>query len=401
MSFLANNNFTHFFENIPGIFHNFHFHDTLDIIVVAFFVYVILLFIKQSRSYFIFNTILLLFILIYISHTLNLALTRKLFEPLVTFFAVIFVIVFQREIRRFFKWFVISRERFGRPIKKLTNDVASLIVEAITIMAKKRTGALIILSGEYPLDDIVEGGFQLNGEISVALLLSIFDNKTPGHDGAILIENKKIKIFGLHLPLAEDFRTYSNMGTRHRAALGVAERSDALVLVVSEERGVVSVAEKGALRTIPDPESLGSIIRNFMHENIQENQNFWYYILVNNFFIKILSVLISFALWVLLVFQGNVVTEDLLVPVEFNHIPAELIVAKVIPVDVKISITGDSRDVQNLGQNDVRIIINLAGTAAGTTAVDISRTNVVMPSYLTLNNVKPNKVLVGLQKATR
>ncbi|HZS42681.1 MAG TPA: diadenylate cyclase [Candidatus Paceibacterota bacterium] len=396
---LANISFAHVFSSIPGIFHNFHFHDALDIIVVAFFVYVILLFIKQSRSYFIFNTLLLLFIIIYLSRTFNLALTRKLFEPLITFFAVIFVIVFQREIRRFFKWFIISRERFGRHLTNLSAEVSSAIVEAVGIMAKKRTGALLILSGEYPLDDIVEGGFPLNGEVSVPLLLSIFDNTTPGHDGAVLIENKKIKTFGLHLPLAEDFRGFKNMGTRHRAALGLAERSDALVIVVSEERGIVSVAENGALRTVTDAPSLQGIVRNFMKENVQENQSFWYYILVNNFFIKILSVLISFALWVLLVFQANVVTESLIIPLEFSHIPSNLIVSKVIPADVNLSISGNSSDLHNLNQNSVRIVIDLTNAAAGTKQVIITGDNISMPSYITLNNITPNKVLIGLQKA--
>src|SRR5437762_2188935 len=173
----ANVNFSSLLQTLPGFFHNFHPRDFLDVIIVAFFIYVVLIFIKQTRSYFIFNTFLLLFVITYLSRTFDLALSRKLFEPLVAFFAIIFVVVFQREIRRFFKWFVISRDRLRRKVPELsTTTISEALTDALIYMAKKRIGALIILSGEYPLDGIVEGGFAVAGEVSMPLLLSIFDN---------------------------------------------------------------------------------------------------------------------------------------------------------------------------------------------------------------------------------
>lgn len=383
-----------------NFFHSFHGNDLLDVLLVAFFIYVVLIFIKQTRSYFIFNTFLLLFVITYLSRTLDLALSRKLFEPLVAFFAIIFVVVFQREIRRFFKWFVISRDRLGRKTESIiTTRITDSIVEAIAIMAKKRVGALIILSGEYPLDGVVEGGFPLGGEVSTPLLLSIFDSHSPGHDGAILIENKKIKNFGLHLPLTEEFRgTPTVMGTRHRAALGLSERTDAMIIVVSEERGVISIAQNGALRTVPDGDSLANIIRDFIKENPQETHDFWYYILVKNFLIKVLSIIIALALWFLLVFQGNISNREVTVPIEFSHIPASVIVEQVIPSEVKVNISGNSRDVSALSPAEIKVVIDLANSKQGTEQVDLNKDVVKLPPYLKLVSVSPNRVLVGLHK---
>ncbi len=383
-----------------NFFHSFHGNDLLDVILVALFIYVVFIFIKQTRSYFIFNTFLLLFVITYLSRTLDLALSRKLFEPLVAFFAIIFVVVFQREIRRFFKWFVISRNRLGRKTETMiTTRITDAIVEAVAIMAKKRTGALIILSGEYPLDGVVEGGFSLGGEVSTPLLLSIFDSHTPGHDGAVLIDNKRVKSFGLHLPLTEEFRgSPTLMGTRHRAALGLSERTDAMIIVVSEERGAISIAQNGALRTVPDSDSLATIIRDFIKENPQETHDFWYYIVVKNFFIKILSIVIALALWILLVFQGNISNREITVPIEFSHIPASVIVEKVIPPEVKINVSGNSRDVAALKEQDVRVIIDLSKAVEGSEQFDVTKKEVVLPSYLNLVSISPTRTLVGLHK---
>jgi diadenylate cyclase len=395
----ANVNFSSLLETLPGFFHNFHPRDFLDVIIVAFFIYVVLIFIKQTRSYFIFNTFVLLFIITFLSRTFDLALSRKLFEPLVAFFAIIFVVVFQREIRRFFKWFVISRDRLSKKAAIITNTkITDAIVESVGIMSKKRVGALIVLAGEYPLDGLADSGFSLGGEISTPLILSLFDTRTPGHDGAVLIENKKIKSFGMYLPLSDEFRGSLNVGSRHRAAVGLSERTDAMVIVVSEERGTVSVAQNGSLRTVPDRESLESIVREFIKENPQETHSFWYYILVKNFLIKILSIIIALALWILLVFQGNISNRELSVPIEFSHIPPSVIVERVIPADVDVTVSGNTRDVSDLTLNDVHIVIDLAGATEGTTQFDITKDKVILPSYISVTNISPNRVLIGLHK---
>jgi diadenylate cyclase len=275
---------------------------TLDILLVAIIIYFILIFIKQTRSYSVFYALIILFVLNFLTTTLQLSLSRKILNQLVTFIAVIFVIVFQREIRRFFRWLINSFGKSEKHAARLTSDAVSELSNAILAMAKRRMGAIVVLCGEYPLDDIVEGGFELEGKISAPLLLSIFDHASPGHDGAMIIEDKVIKRFGVHLPLAEHFKGFAKMGTRHRAAIGITERTDALAIIVSEERGTVSIAEKGALRSLPTPEDLDFIIRRFMSDSEREKGWSLGLLFESDLILRIVSLIASGILWFVFIY---------------------------------------------------------------------------------------------------
>lgn len=300
---LANTSLIKFATAAPVALTSFSWSDAVDIIIAAFFIYVILVFIKQTRSYFIFNTLAIFLLVSFIARELNLGLTIRLFQPILTFFLIIFVIVFQREIRRFFRWFTLSRQTLSRTAANLSSEISGIIVHAVQDMAKVKMGALIVLSGDHPLDDSIEGGFALDGKISSPLILSIFDHTTPGHDGAMIIEGKRIKKFGVHLPLAEDFKGFTTMGTRHRAAIGVSERTDALAIVVSEERGTISVAENGYIRGLQNAGELDDVIKRFLKETAEEDQeapNIWKYMLVHNFYLKVIAIGAALVLWVVL-----------------------------------------------------------------------------------------------------
>lgn len=125
-----------------------------------------------------------------------------------------------------------------------------MIVSSVQYLAKKKIGALIVLVGKNHVERFLEGGYPIDGKFSEPLLLSIFDTRTPGHDGAVVIENGLITKFGAHLPLSDDFKKFGNLGTRHTAGLGLSERTDALVLIVSEERGTITVARHGDLKVV-------------------------------------------------------------------------------------------------------------------------------------------------------
>jgi uncharacterized protein (TIGR00159 family) len=281
------------------------FSPILDIAIASVGIYLLFIFIKQTRSYFILYTLFGLLFFKALANTLDLRLTERILAPIFSFFVVIIVIVFQREIRRFFKWLALSRGNLQKRAAFFNEDIASYIASALTDMAKRRIGAIIVLSGEYTLDDIVDGGFTLDGKISTALLLSIFDDSTPGHDGAVLIENRLITKFGVHLPLAEDFKGYATMGTRHRAACGITERTDALALVVSEERGTISVAQNGALRTLTDKAGIEEILQKFIRTEHAPQGNIQAIILNSNNFLKVAAVLVATLLWFVFVFRNS------------------------------------------------------------------------------------------------
>ena len=246
---------------------NLHnFLNLLDVFITSVFIYAALTLLRKTKSIFIFRGIAILVVVYIISLFLNLKLTTSLFNGFFSFFVIILVILFQKELRRFFENFSISFfNPFADediPIHKESIDV---IVNSTQYFAKKKIGALIVLVGKQHVERFIDGGYIMDGKVSEPLILSIFDTRTPGHDGAVVIENGLIKKFGTHLPLSEDFKRFGNLGTRHTAGLGLSERTDALVIIVSEERGVISIARNSNLKVV-DLEKLKYEINLFLDE---------------------------------------------------------------------------------------------------------------------------------------
>lgn len=369
----------------------------LDIFVVAIGIYLLLIFIKQTRSYFIIYGVIGLTVIGLLSTEFDLGLTRKVIQPLFTFFLVIFVIVFQREIRRFFRWLALSKGSFEKRIAYLDDEVVTYLTDALMGMAERRMGGIVVLSGEYPLDDIIQGGFDLDGKITSALLLSIFDHSTPGHDGAVLIENRRISKFGVHLPLAEEFTGFATMGTRHRASSGITERTDAIALVVSEERGTISIAKGGVLRTLPDRESVEGTLHAFFKDEHAPARSVGERFFSSNHFLKVVSGVMAAVLWFFVVFQANIVTKEIVVPFEFENVPGGLTVAATVPVDMKVTISGDNQDINALKAGDIHAVVNLKDREAGTIRINLSEENIVRPTYVSVTAFSPKSVSVTLK----
>jgi len=145
-------------------------------------------------------------------------------------------------------------------------EVVDILMSSVSKLAHDRTGALVVLHGRDPLYRHVDRGWNLDGELSQALLESIFDTHSVGHDGAVIIESGRVARFGCHLPLSKEWTRGTDLGTRHTAALGISERTDALCVVVSEERGTVTVTRNGRLEMIPDLRSLQRLLEAFLAE---------------------------------------------------------------------------------------------------------------------------------------
>ena len=387
------------FQSLPRLVTLFSVKDFFDIAIVALCVYLVLIFIKQTQSFFILGSIVVLFGIDFLARTFDLGLTRQLFQPLLTFFVAIFVLVFQPEIRKFFKWFASGRRMsFSKAL--VPDDNVQTLVRAAFEMAKKKIGAIIVLPGDYPLDDLVEGGFPLEGKISFPLILSIFDPTSPGHDGAVLVEGSVIKAFGLHLPLAREFSEFARVGTRHRAAAGITERTDALAIVVSEERGEVSISRNGKLIAMENPENLADAIHEFMKDEPNQvvQHSFSHDFINKNASSKVVSVLIAISLWVVFVYQAGVVSQEYDVPIEFRYVPASLNVVQSIPTSVKITVSGNNGDVENFDTKDLRAFVDMKDVKAGDMRLGISKDNIKLPSYLELKAVSPKTVEVVVKE---
>lgn len=234
----------------------------LDILVVSYIFYKGYMLIKETRAEQLLKGILLIVILIPISKLLNLTLLYWILNNTITIGVLSIVIIFQPEIRR-------ALEHLGRSAfndmslledEEAAVEVITEIVNAVERLSKTKTGALIIIEQKTGLGEIISTGTKLDAAVSAALLENIFVINTPLHDGATVIRNDRIVAAGCFLPLTSSNELSKELGTRHRAAIGISENSDAMTIVVSEETGVISLAVNGRLTRNYDKDKLKDIL---------------------------------------------------------------------------------------------------------------------------------------------
>ncbi len=243
--------------------------DTLDIIIIAFFIYKLMLILRGTRATSIIKGLAILFVTNAIARYAGLRTVTWVLTQGTTVVLVALPVVFYPELRR-------ALEHLGRG--QLFSRLASLnpqetdrlidaLVRAVRLLAQSRTGGLIVFEREVGLEEYIESGVRLEALVSTELLLSIFSPRTPLHDGAVIIRGDRMVSAGSFLPLTEKTALPANLGTRHRAAIGVTEVSDALVVVVSEETGTVSTAHGGVLRQGLDDNALRAALTSLLEQN--------------------------------------------------------------------------------------------------------------------------------------
>ena len=249
----------------------------LEIIILAVLVYEILLWIKNTRAWELLKGLLVIAAFITVAAILHLTTIMWLIERISTAAIIATVVIFQPELRKALEQLG-SRNFISNLIPDDGTDDASAttineIIRATFEMAKKKTGALIVIQQNQPLKEIEETGIRINGIVSSALLINIFEKNTPLHDGAVTIVGDKVTAATCYLPLS-DTDISKDFGTRHRAALGMSEMSDAVTIVVSEETGRVSVAANGKLCRAQDAEALRSMLPTREQKEMDKNTRF-------------------------------------------------------------------------------------------------------------------------------
>jgi diadenylate cyclase len=239
--------------------------DVLDILVVAFLAYRLLVLIRGTRAVQLIAGLSVLVFVGLMARVLRLQLTYYIFSNLAPALLIGVVILFQPELRRALDR--VGRVGFlGRPLAHYSLPLMAKVIEEVTkgatALSKKRIGALIVFERTVGLENYALTGVRLNAEISSEFIQSIFYPRSPLHDGAAIIRGNQVLAAGCLLPVAEDVAYADRIGTRHRAALGLSMESDALILVVSEETGSISVVQDGSLRRGVEPEALRQILHN-------------------------------------------------------------------------------------------------------------------------------------------
>jgi len=258
---------------------SFHFLDIIDILVIAFLLYHIILLIKDTPAVQLIKGLVILFISSFIAEQLGLRTIGWLLKGAMAMLAVAIPIIFQPEIRRGLlkmgkKGFFINTSFLHKEDNKDIEQLINGLVMVIPMLSAKHKGALVVLEREVGLKDILETGIVLNSEFSPELLYSIFMPDSPLHDGAVIIRGNKIIAANCILPLSERKDIDKSFGTRHRAALGLSEQTDALVIIVSEETGNISVALDAKITRPLEPQGLKKLLIHLYKPKIISEYNF-------------------------------------------------------------------------------------------------------------------------------
>ncbi len=236
--------------------------DTLDVLIVAFCVYWLLLLIRGTRAVQILVGLLILLGAFLAAQVFELSTLRWILDHFLSSFVLIIIVLFQHDIRRALAR--VGRGFFRNVSRREESQIVEEVVRAAGVLAQRRVGALFVLERETGLNDLIEAGVPLDAAVTKDLLTSIFLPYSPLHDGAVVIQNGRIAYAGSILPLTLRDDLPDGVGTRHRAAVGITEETDAVVVVVSEEQGTISVVVGGQMLQRLDPPRLRVVLRDIL-----------------------------------------------------------------------------------------------------------------------------------------
>jgi uncharacterized protein (TIGR00159 family) len=378
---------------------NFRVVDLLDILLVAIFIYFILLWLKTRASRAVSIAIVLVLCLYGISRQLDLYLTSSLFQVGLAFIVLSLVFVFQEDLRRAFQhiagW---ERARFERQPGKFSPTI-DVLVETASRLADAGSGALIVVRGREALEQCVRGGVSLGGLVSLPLLESIFDPHSPGHDGAAIIRGDRIEKFSVHLPLSVDERQLGPLGTRHAAALGLSERCDALVVVVSEERGAVGVARNGVLEILESASHLKGRLEEF-YEYVfptEPKPSIWRRS-VRNLGTKLAAASAACLLWLLFAFRFERIERTYDVPIEYRNLPAQFELGENQPLDARVTLSGTERQFSKLQASSLRLSLDLSRAKAGILRIPLTGDSLTQAGGIEVTQVRPREARIELYR---
>lgn len=261
--------FTSLREAISGsVFSSISIIDILDVVLMSVIIYQLLKFFKHTKAMHVLKGVALLIIALAVAAWIGLPTVTWILSSVFTSGILVIVVIFQPELRRAFE--NLGRGHFNETEQKEnTDDIISEIVTVSDHLSRRRVGALMVFEQKSDLKDIIATGTLLDAKISAGLIENVFEPNTPLHDGAMILKGNKIVAAGCFLPLSENNSIEKTLGTRHRAALGMSERSDAVIIIVSEETGVISAARNGTLRRYLDLEALRDLLEEVYSD---ENQ---------------------------------------------------------------------------------------------------------------------------------
>ena len=371
--------------------------DALDVAIVAGIVFAGLVWLRRSRARFAALGIALVALLYLLVSRLEFQLTAWILQGFLAIVVFVTVVVFQEDLRRLFERIAVLG--LGRRSPAPPPDAVDTIARTLSRLAARRTGALVVLPGRDPMDRHLEGGIALDGRVSEPLILSLFDTSSPGHDGALIVRGDRVERFAVHLPLSTDRAQLDGVGTRHAAALGLAERCDALSIVVSEERGSMSVARDGELRALRGSDELARAMRRHLagiapetppRSRLERLAARWPEALA--------ALTIAAGLWLVRVPGSDVVEVERMAPVRIDGLPEGYEVESIEPAQVEVKLSGTRWDLFRSRGQPVTVRIDALMVQLGRRTFPLTPAQVEHPPDVEAIAIDPPNVKLSLRR---
>ncbi len=375
--------------------------DFLDISFIAVVLYFGLAWLKQQASRSLAIAIGIAMVLYILARQTDMYLTSQLFSAGLTAILVALVLIFHTDIRRMFERLATMKFFNTKHGLIASNYTVDILTESIAKLADDRVGALIVIKGMEPLERQIRGGVLLNGKISSPLLYGIFNTQSPTHDGAVIVEGESLERYGVYLPLSQNVVEGGRAGTRHAAALGLSERCDAFIIVVSEERGTICIAQQGKLDKLDSPVTLKTRLTAFyqsVHPSQSSNRKMQW--LTKNPGLKIAALAIAFGLWWFFAHRVATIHRTFSVPIECRNVPADFIIDDPGLAEARVSLSGPERNF-SFDPITLAVALDLSELRDGTVDIPISERSLQnKPSGLLVTQILPHSIKIKAYRMT-
>ena len=370
--------------------------DVVDILVISFLVHRLFLLFRGTTAL----QILLGLLFLWFCHTLaqatGLVLTSWFFQGLGAIAVLVIVVVFRNEIRDVVIQTSPTRLFLGRPYQRGTIDLPE-VERAVFKMARNRTGAMIVFQQRDQLAEHLSEGIPLQGKWSPEIMASIFAKESPLHDGAAIIQGDRIKLVGAYLPLTKKEGLPRQYGTRHRAAIGLSEMTDVVVVVISEERGEVSVVHRGEVELVPKPPQLQMILSRLLLGTYMavKPRTRMRELLIQAGGLLLTFILVSGAWGIYSGKQLSLI--NVTTAVDFRNIPESLELRRSSAERVEVQITGKRRLVGALNPEQVSAFLDLSTIEAGFHRIELNGDNIELPLGLEVVRITPTAIRIEME----
>ncbi len=382
------------FDSLKLLLSTITVRDIIDIVINSYILFRIYVLFYGTALFRALIGIVILFVCQRVSSNFGLVMTSYVIQGIITIALFVLVIAFRHEIRGILQTRNIGDIFWRLSKKRIDKSSYQDIIDAVFSLSRKRIGALIVIPGKYSVSPFVTGGTNINSLISEELLETIFMSKGPLHDGAVLVDKNRITRAGVVLPLSEEEELPSYYGTRHRAALGLSEVCDALVIVVSEERGEVSIAHEREIFPIQDKKDLKLLLDSHLGNIAKEKIDKQY---LRFGIASILCFLVVTGVWFTFT-RGQTTFSSIEVPVEIIKKAPDIDIVSTSPNNVKLTLSGPRVILRSINVNDIDLIVKIKDEKPGTYIYDITSKNLSLPPGIKIVKLDPSRVTIKLDR---